>query len=225
MPEMKTFVINGTRYEVVDETARNSIKGLAPGGYGLGGTASAGPTASDLNKCIANGWYWVTASTANVPAEAAYSSVFVKTRLDGQIVQEITPVLTNVGCKMTRISQDGGATWVEAWENPPMAIGVEYRTSERSNGSAVYAKRIAYSVGAIAADNAVVDTLIPHGISKYAYLVRSHCAKDSYVLPYLKDNGGFTAIVGADSTNITLRAYKANWAAATWHIDLYYVKY
>ena len=111
------------------------------------------------------------------------------------------------------------------WINPPMFQGVEYRTTERNNGSPVYVKRIAYKLGSINASNAVVNSLVPHGISNWAYLVRAHCAKDSYVLPYLKDDGGFTSIASVDSANITLRAYKATWAEATWLIDLYYVKY
>ena len=113
----------------------------------------------------------------------------------------------------------------QEWINPPMVPGVEYRTTERSSGSAVYVKRIAYKLGAINASNAVVNSLVPHGISGFAYLVRTHCAKDSYVLPYLKDDGGFTSIASVDSANITVRAYKATWAEATWFFDLYYVKY
>ena len=97
--------------------------------------------------------------------------------------------------------------------------------SNNNGGSAVYAKRIAYKLGAINASNAVVNSLVPHGISNFGYLVRTHCAKDSYVLPYLKDDGGFTSIALVDSSDITIRAYKATWAEATWFFDLYYVKY
>ena len=91
-----------------------------------------------------------------------------------------------VKCKFNGVWEAHG------WNNPPMELGKEYRTTERNGGSTVYVKRIAYKLGAINASGASVDSIIPHGISDFAYLVRTHCVKDSYVLPYLKSDGGFT---------------------------------
>ena len=48
-----------------------------------------------------------------------------------------------------RKSSDSGATWSE-WEyvNPPMILGVEYRTTERFMGKPVYVKLVDFGAGA-----------------------------------------------------------------------------
>lgn len=108
--------------------------------------------------------------------------------------------------------------------NPAMGIGVEYRTAERCNGAAVYAKRIKLALDVIDATNGMVETVIPHNISGFSFAVRCNCIKSGYVLPYIKDNGGFTFIAIVDSANIAIRTYKAEWSESYWEIDLYYTK-
>lgn len=112
---------------------------FAPSGYGLGVNAVG---AADLNSCINCGWYWTSSDTKNAPDEMKYATCHVIRRTANNIVQELTGVLTNTGCKMIRITTDGGATWIEEWVNPPMKPGVEYRTTERYNGQPVYAKLV-----------------------------------------------------------------------------------
>lgn len=114
---------------------------VAPAGYGLGETSKH---ATDMNTCIVHGWYWMNSSTANVPDGFQYGSCFVRTRTANQITQFLYDHLgfTGVGgYKMIRSSTDGGATWTEEWENPPMILGVEYRTTKRYNGKALYVIR------------------------------------------------------------------------------------
>lgn len=110
----------------------------APSGYGLG---EATPIASDLNACIKNGWYRIAETTTNCPKDFLYGVAFVQTRTDSQVIQELTAVLNNGAtslAKLRRLSRDSGATWIEEWVNPPMSLGVEYRTTERWNGKVVY---------------------------------------------------------------------------------------
>ena len=108
---------------------------FAPSGYGLGGQATI---AADLNTCIDTGFNWTSSSTINVPGEMNYATVEVIRRTTTQTVQKLVGVLTNQLCKMIRVSTDGGATWTDEWENPPMKVGVEYRTTERFMGKPVY---------------------------------------------------------------------------------------
>lgn len=195
---------------------------FAPAGYGLGGIARFINNGESLNAYTDTGFYhW---STGALDAPFGAGSLLVIKRSDTYVHQIAYQDDLTMPCMCIRKKINGAwQSW--EWINPPMRAGVEYRTTERCGGSAVYAKRVSYNLGAIDASNTSIDTSIPHGISNFAYLVRSHCAKDSYVLPYLKDNGGFTSITSVDSANITLRAYKATWAEAIWFIDLYYVKY
>lgn len=118
------------------EEARENL-GAAPAGYGLGGVAVP---ADDCNTAINNGWYSGNATTNNTPATFDYSnfSFFVVARNTSQIYQFFFPP-TN-GCVLQRYTTNGGKSWTEEWVNPPMAAGVEYRTTERYKGSAVYKK-------------------------------------------------------------------------------------
>ena len=118
--------------------------GAAPTGYGLG-TASI--SINNLNTCITNGWYWTGATTLNVPDALMYSAVHVSTRLDGQVVQTLTSINKNIGCQMLRTTTDKGVTWIEEWVNPPMAVNVEYRTTERYMGKVVYTKIVSFTEG------------------------------------------------------------------------------
>ena len=111
--------------------------GAAPVGFGLGGATSE---PDDLNDTTACGWYAFTASTANTPF--SYGSLMVLNRYGNQITQvAFNPHMGGNGEICIRHFYDG--TWYE-WEyiNPPMKIGVEYRTTERINSKVVYLKNI-----------------------------------------------------------------------------------
>ena len=118
------------------EEARENL-GAAPAGYGLGGVATL---AADCNTAISNGWYSGNATTINTPATFDYSnySFFVVARNTSQIYQYFFH--PSNGCVLQRYTTNGGKTWVEEWVNPPMASGVEYRTTERYLGVSVYKK-------------------------------------------------------------------------------------
>ena len=108
-----------------------ALEGKAPAGYGLGGS---GIYTSDLNNATANGWYWTNASTANAPDQ--FCVVHVSNRNNQNIIQRIWGIGND--CLVIRKSTDGGSTWVTEYENPPMVLGEEYRTTERWNDKAVY---------------------------------------------------------------------------------------
>lgn len=113
---------------------------FAPGGYGLGSTG--GYHIDDCNQATTIGWYYLSGgSTLNIPDEyktMGYGSLRVERR-SSYITQ------TNIFMQYSavRYSNDSGATWSGwEWVNPPMSLGVEYRTTERWQGKAVYCKLV-----------------------------------------------------------------------------------
>lgn len=116
------------------EEARENL-GAAPDGYGLGTTAVV---ATDCNAALKNGWYYANASTANRPTSFTNCTFVTVARTSGQIYQYFFN--PSDGCVLQRYTTNGGSTWIEEWENPPMVAGVEYRTTERYKGSSVFKK-------------------------------------------------------------------------------------
>ena len=116
------------------EEARENL-GAAPAGFGLGTTAVV---VTDCNAALTNGWYYANSATANRPASLTNCSFVVVARTPSQVYQFF--LNQSNGCVLQRYTTNGGVSWVEEWVNPPMASGVEYRTTERYLGSAVYKK-------------------------------------------------------------------------------------
>ena len=111
---------------------------FAPEGFGLGKT---GKECIDCNAVTKNGWYSLSGeSCLNAPPSYAvmkFGVMLVSNRYDTLIVQ----VIFYQKYIAIRHSNDAGDTWSE-WEhvNPPMIADVEYRTTERYKGYAVYKK-------------------------------------------------------------------------------------
>ena len=117
--------------------------GAAPAGFGLG---TQGKAITDLNDATLNGWYYFGGGTLNTPtgiSNSEYGSALVVSRDGNSKTQYYTA--SNVG---TTVGYDAvrymiGGIW-QPWEyvNPPMQLGIEYRTTERYNGNPVYAKLV-----------------------------------------------------------------------------------
>ena len=109
--------------------------------YGLGNPGD-GISCSDFNAAKTIGWYWMTGdNVVNYPEQYGnfkYGCLRVEKR--GQYIVQTVYFNDLVA---TRSSNDTGATW-KPWEyvNPPMQLGVEYRTTERWQNKAVYCKLV-----------------------------------------------------------------------------------
>lgn len=124
--------------------------GAAPEGYGLGGAAKRLTSADDLNNIWENGWYFWGGGTdapANVPDMApgggGGSWIFMRvSNYDSKnVLQEYWSLNQDAQNQARRINRNG--TWGPLeWYNPPMQIGVEYRTTERFNEKPVYAQLV-----------------------------------------------------------------------------------
>lgn len=135
---MKQF--NGTDYDTLyPKTVYNQVSGVAPAGYGLGEYA---PTLISNCNILRNGWYQVDASTANIPDVGLTSGVLRIDEATGDLVyQSLYLYVPGKVHKMERVHFSG--TWYPwEWVNPPMSVGVEYRTVERYQGKPVYVKLV-----------------------------------------------------------------------------------
>lgn len=130
----------------------SALANKAPAGYGLGYNASA-LTDTDLDTVRKNGWYRITSSCTNGPTSNDQVSTAVNAILEvsgsnESYVSEQTVHLGTSGQqgrKLRRFYNNASKTWQPwEWVNPPMVAGVEYRTTERWNGKAVYCKTVSF---------------------------------------------------------------------------------
>lgn len=149
---------DGTAVPLRDTGARELIANCAPAGYGLGVMAISLRTISDANDATNTGWYKTGSSTANALQDSGI--LRVEARENGYIKQ--TEIRASTGDERTRTCI--GGTWGEwEWVNPPMVVGVEYRTAERWKGKPVYAKAV--DLGTLPARSGLKSVLIGGGAS------------------------------------------------------------
>lgn len=118
------------------------IGGKAPAGYGLG--ESTGQYVSDCDLALANGWYQTDADTLNTPDTVGShgGSLFVSNYGTDQTVQTFFEIGYSAVQHILIRRQAWGDWKPWEWVNPPMTVGVEYRTIERYMGKVVYTKLI-----------------------------------------------------------------------------------
>lgn len=118
-----------------------SVSSFAPSGYGLGSSDSRAVNTPD--DALLNGFYRVSSDNYSgdgtfIDYRLGWCSLFVTRRTD-----KIFQTAKHDSTEWIRYSSDNGSTWQPwEWVNPPMALGVEYRTTERWNGKVVYTKLV-----------------------------------------------------------------------------------
>lgn len=114
-----------------------SQAGAAPAGYGLGTVTDI--TIAVLDGTNSNGWYRIANQSLTVGGHSANDwYIHVKKYSSKYFVQELIPI--NSRYKLIRWFVDEVVT--EEWENPPLIADVEYRTTDRIDGKAVYKKNV-----------------------------------------------------------------------------------
>ena len=205
---------------------------FAPAGYGLGTTTTKTVTSvAALNDLTAGGWYFFALSGTTINnVTFNYASVFVcPTNAKTSCYQELRPLATNY--VLRRYLHSG--TWSD-WEidNPPLMPGLEYKTSERWHGAAIYRKLIYYGISSqTGSTSGNTDITVAHGVSNMEHLIRASAMRNrytstakGYTLPYHSSSGGSIAITHNDATNIYIRFYKDYLGGGTIYIDLAYTK-
>lgn len=144
-PEIDAILGGSVRYDLAQSLtaaqqaqARGNIA-AAPDGYGLGGACVPIGTASP-DTITANGWYQFGADNTYFPISAGELLVIKRTtdQFTTQILLSEDSTIPLIGIR----KQTGGAWTPWEWFNPPLALGVEYRTTERYNGKPVYVRVI-----------------------------------------------------------------------------------
>lgn len=113
-----------------------ALNNKAPAGYGLG--IARGAIIQDLNNAINNGWYFLGSGCLNCPVSLPnyeYGAVLVISR-DTVKTQLYFQAVDKNYCAIRVCDNNGWQPW--EYVNPPMQLGVEYRTPERYNGKPVY---------------------------------------------------------------------------------------
>lgn len=147
------------------ETVAAALSNKAPAGFGLGGQSKELTSGDDLNTIWENGWYrWGSSSPQNAPKMTSdvggSGYIFARvTNYDAQnVLQEYWSLNQEAQNQARRICRNG--TWGPLeWINPPMQLGVEYRTTERHNGKPVYKKAV--NTGALSAGT---SKSVAHGV-------------------------------------------------------------
>lgn len=126
----------------------DALANKAPAGYGLGDTSKRLTNEDDLNSVVKCGFYAydynkipVNGISISSPFQYTYHLI-VSREANGTIVQEITTcgaTPSDANYRLRRVK--GFGEWSEwEWVNPPMEVGVDYRTTERWNGKPVYVR-------------------------------------------------------------------------------------
>lgn len=142
MAEIKDKIVTVESLKAVyDDLNENK----APSGYGLGGESLREVTISELDTLDGNGWYLVDNRQTGIGINNVYFNYALlrtsSTNTGWNVIQELF-VLTSDRTKIVR-SRKSQEEWYD-WEceNPPMMEGVEYCTTERWMGKAVYTRLI-----------------------------------------------------------------------------------
>lgn len=176
--------------------------GAAPSGYGLGTTAKA---TTDLNNCLACGWYAFSSDCANAPF--SYGVMETMNRYDTGYVQIAYDTgLANAshnGAIAKRVLGTGVTNW-SSWEfeNPPMKLGTEYRTTKRYLGKPVYIKAIDCGDAPQSSGKSV-----SHGISNCRVLKCYGTTGDGIALPYCSASGARVHISAHSSAVVMYASY------------------
>lgn len=127
---------------------------------------------------------------------------------------------TNSGCYYYETTN--GVEWI----NPPMLLDIEYRTTEKWQGKAVYRKMVKYTSSVDIGDtNIYTEIDVPHNITGLTSLVQCHVTANNWgQIPFVAQSGGVTAVVSVDATNVKLRIVNDTWITPTFYIDISYIK-
>ena len=113
----------------------------APAKYGLNNDFKTTANVADLDGYLTNGWYKYL-NDAGVTLVPGFIVYYALCRVDSYstsyVVQTMYP-RAYAGCSLQRYYSNG--VWSEwGWVNPPLTTNVEFRTTERYKGVAVYKK-------------------------------------------------------------------------------------
>ena len=193
---------------------QNQISSKAPEGYGLGhGQGKTLSSLEEINSTIENGWYNIDLATTIIGGHnISNGELFVVSRSNNHGYQ----ILRNIGFDGLLMRVRRGGTWKEwEWIDPPMEIGIEYRTTKRYGNYSVYTKLI--SCGNITTGRNVIAHNLSCEIIDYA----GSCDKNA--LPYHDANTNGEATLAVTLNNIIINA-TSQFNGKRAYVQIWYVK-
>lgn len=199
----------------------------APNGYGLGSRYGRSIESTDLNTIFENGWYSFNGhgTLINGPEglevnNFAILEVSTSAYIDNSPMNSVQIyTIGHGGLEGYQLKRRyNGTNWSAwCWINPPMSVGVEYRTTERYMGLPVYTSLI---------DTGVVTNgkNIAHGVTM-THLVRTVAICNNRQCPYIwmsTDNANSIWCV-ANSTNIYWFV-GSDMVGQNTHVQMWYTK-
>ena len=172
--------------------------GAAPSGFGLG---TVGSTSVDsVFNIVKNGWWF---SKGDTPDGGYWYCIPRVVNSGNNVVIDAQSYNGQYNAKITK----GTSGWGEwEWVNPPMEIGIEYRTTERHGGKPVYCKCVNYGSGA----NNTTKT-VEHGISNVANVIEWHCYNYNSGTNVEQATSVTAISVTQTSINMTTKSNEAAW--------------
>ena len=178
----------------------------APAGYGLGTDCTYIDSFENITK---SGFYMGNGGT---PDGDWWNGYAIAINAGTQVTLEVWS--RNGANKCKRVKIEG--VWGEwEWVNPPMVVGVEYRTTERYNGKAVYTKVVDF--GNLPANSAKT---VAHGITGATMFISIRELVFRTATGIYLEQDDSVGVYGADIKITT------NWSAGdyTAHVFLKYTK-
>lgn len=197
--DIRAAVAGSVRYDAAQTLtdkqkaqARGNIN-AAPGGYGLGSRAKWLTEADDVNAISESGWYaWDSPHTPKNAINVAYSSVMRVDAQNGVVNSKTIYGVVNAKPYPIVVRNMTYGSFVGEWEyeNPPMNLGVEYRTTERYLSKPVYVKTI--NMGNLPGNAVKQASFQSNNVVDKIVSVTGQCTSDSGVnmsLPYHAGSG------------------------------------
>lgn len=160
------------------------IANSAPGGFGLG--ELSGRTANSFSDITGYGFYRIPTESGFAPDTSTnWGGVYI-----GASLSYGTLLYARNSALMAVREVSGGEVGPIEWINPPMQLGVEYRTKERYLGKPVYVKTI--NMGNLPGNAVKQSSFQSNNVVDKIVSVTGQCTSDSGVnmsLPYHAGSG------------------------------------
>lgn len=222
--EQKTAWNSSIRYDApqsLTDAQKTQARGnidAAPGGFGLGGVLADAPENSegfaDANLITATGFY---RAVRNVLYGGWHYIIHLN--YDSATALQLAAYVSGevYGAREKRLN-----VWGD-WEhtNPPMELGIEYRTTERYLGKPVYVKL--FDCGTIPAQGTHKDLVFSPDADSIVS-VTAYSSRRGTTLPYYDANGVRYAITGTGGNSVMIWNYSESLTDTNVHALIKYTK-
>lgn len=187
---------------------KNGVKAFAPHGYGLGGSNKWLGDSDDIDNMVDIGWCSVGVNNTSPNKPFDYPDIFTSFRRSTTSGQQIARSGSTIS-PLFKVRNMHGGTWGEwEWVNPPMELGVEYRTTKRHNGKIVYVTRL--TVGELV-NKGTTQTTLPNTPTEIVELygtAKSDAYTETVTFPILTSAGATGArLIASGTKNIVAKTY------------------